>query len=53
MSERFLVSAESRHPRVGVDYRPDADPPHYTQGYLNPLTYAVTVDAFPGVVVDL
>ncbi|MEO8451788.1 MAG: hypothetical protein ABI647_18500 [Gemmatimonadota bacterium] len=52
LSARFVVSAESRHPRLGVDYARDEDPPHYTHEYLNPSGYRIFVDAFPGVIIE-
>jgi lysophospholipase L1-like esterase len=49
---RFVVKAASRQPRIGVDYQPAAVPPAYTQAYLNPSKYLISVDAFPGMVLD-
>jgi lysophospholipase L1-like esterase len=43
---RFRVRAVSRHPRIGRDYSPVSHT--YSEAYVNPRTYAVTVDAFPG-----
>jgi hypothetical protein len=43
---RFTVEAVSRHPRLGKDYNPTSHT--YAAEYLNPRSYAITVDAFPG-----
>src|SRR5688572_27096613 len=43
---RFRVEAASRHPRLGRDYDPVRHT--YTDAYLNPRSYAINVDAFPG-----
>jgi hypothetical protein len=46
VNARFRVAAVSRHPRLGRDYDPVAHT--YSQRYINPATYGITVDAFPG-----
>jgi hypothetical protein len=51
-ASRFVVKAASRQPRIGVDYQPAAVPPVYTKAYLNPSRYLISVDAFPGMVLD-
>jgi hypothetical protein len=43
---RFEVLATSRHPRLGIDYNPVTHA--FTDTYLNPRDYAITVDDFPG-----
>ena len=43
---RFIVEAVSRHPRIGRDY--DAVRHAFTDTYLNPRSYGIAVDAFPG-----
>jgi hypothetical protein len=43
---RFQVEAESRHPRLGTDY--SAVTHTFTDAYLNPRSYGITIDAFPG-----
>jgi lysophospholipase L1-like esterase len=48
-ARRFVVTAASRQPRIGVDYQPTAVPPTYMPTYLNPPAYRIFVDAFPGV----
>jgi hypothetical protein len=43
---RFVVQAESRHPRIGRDYSTSTH--SYTSSYVNPSGYGITIDAFPG-----
>jgi hypothetical protein len=43
---RFDVLAVSRHPRLGIDYNPVTHA--FADTYLNPRSYAITVDDFPG-----
>lgn len=43
---RFVVQANSRHPRLGVDYNRSTHA--FTDAYLNPTGYTVTIDDFPG-----
>jgi lysophospholipase L1-like esterase len=43
---RYLVTAASRHPRLGRDYDPATH--KYADEYVNPRGYAIAVDAFPG-----
>lgn len=43
---RFAVEAVSRHPRLGIDY---SSVTHvFTDAYVNPRSYAITVEDFPG-----
>lgn len=42
----FIVRAESRLPKLGRDY--NATTHKYTESYLHPQGYGITVDAFPG-----
>lgn len=51
-SARFALRARSRQPRIGVDYVPRPGGPRYTSAYLNPTSYVISVDAFPGVIVE-
>ena len=43
---RFIVEAVSRLPRLGIDYNPVTHA--FTDSYLNPLGYSITVEDFPG-----
>jgi len=43
---RFAVEAVSRHPRLGIDYNPVTHV--FTDAYVNPRSYAITVEDFPG-----
>ena len=43
---RFIVEANSRHPRLGLDYNPSTHA--FTDTYLNPTGYKIVIDDFPG-----
>ena len=46
VAARFRVEAVSRHPRIGKDY--NSVNHTYNDSYLNPRSYGIAVDAFPG-----
>ncbi|MFI5589393.1 hypothetical protein ACIA5G_30365 [Amycolatopsis sp. NPDC051758] len=46
IADRFRAEAGTRFPRRGFDYDPIVH--KYTENYLNPSSYRIFVDAFPG-----